>query len=81
MGTRFDSYTKVYRTKDIRKLAADLSEQVGDEVIVLHFNSSEKPLTLDDLKPETHKALKARLTQEYEHLSEYYDSPFEKNAS
>lgn len=80
-GTRFDNYTKVYRTKGIRKLAADLSEQVGDEVTVPHFNFSEKPTTLNDLKPETHKALKARLTPEYEHLSEYYDSPFEKNAS
>lgn len=75
-GARFDNYTKVYRTSEIRALAADLSEEVGRDVAIPHFNSSDNPLTLDDLKPETHRVLKARLAHEYEHLSEYFDSPF-----
>ncbi|MEO0863075.1 MAG: sulfotransferase family 2 domain-containing protein [Pseudomonadota bacterium] len=75
-GKAFDRYTGVYRTSDLSNLATDLSDQVGREVVIPHFNSSDMTLTLDDLKPETHQALAARLEEEYAHLADFFDNPF-----
>lgn len=77
-GHAMERYTKVYRTSDMKVLADDLSEHVGDEVSIPHFNSSEAKLELDDLAPATHAALAARLAEEYAHLADYFDNPFEK---
>ena len=68
-------YNRVYRVEEMGELARDLSERVGEKVEMPHENSSEKRLTLDDLKPETIDSLRPFLTQEYEHLSDYYQNP------
>ena len=80
-GRRFDVYTKVYKTNEINALSADLSAHVGREVVIPHFNSSDQPLSLDDLKPETHRVLKQRLAAEYTHLARFFDNPLERVAA
>ena len=75
-GKDLGRFSRVYRTADLPVLADDLSEHVGQEVVIPHFNSSDIKLTLDDLKPSTHKALAARLEDEYAHLAEFFDNPF-----
>lgn len=75
-GSALDRYSKVYRTADLPDLASDLGERVGQDVTIPHFNSSDMKLTLDDLKPETHRALEARLRDEYAFLADYFDNPF-----
>ena len=73
-------YSKVYRTSDLHDLSNDLSAHVGQQVDIPHFNSSQSPLTLGDLTPETHQALKAFLADEYEHLAAVFPNPFERKS-
>lgn len=75
-GADLGRYSRVYRTDEIALLEQDLSGHMDQQVRVPHFNSSEKRLTLDDLKPETHRALAARLNSEYRHLEDHFFNPF-----
>ena len=75
-GADLARYDRVYRTSDISKLQDDLSEHIDAHVTVPHFNSSDSPLMLDDLKPKTHRVLAARLEHEYRHLDGFFTNPF-----
>lgn len=75
-GADLRRYSRVYRTDEIGLLEQDLSHHVCADVHVPHFNSSGAKLTLDDLKPETHRVLAARLDSEYRHLEGYFCNPF-----
>ncbi|MEP1962912.1 MAG: hypothetical protein ABJP79_13310 [Tateyamaria sp.] len=75
-GADLGRFSRVYRTSDISKLRDDLSAHVDAPVTIPHFNSSDAPLTLDDLAPETHRMLAARLEEEYRHLEGYFSNPF-----
>ena len=75
-GADLRRYSRVYRTSEIPALQDDLSAQIGTDVAVPHFNSSDAPLTLSDLKPATHRILGARLEHEYRHLEGYFSNPF-----
>ncbi|MEP4248849.1 hypothetical protein [Tateyamaria sp.] len=75
-GVDLGRYSQVYRTSDISKLQDDLSAHVDAPVTIPHFYSSDAPLTLDDLAPETHRMLAARLKEEYRHLEGYFANPF-----
>ncbi|MEO0401000.1 MAG: sulfotransferase family 2 domain-containing protein [Pseudomonadota bacterium] len=75
-GSDLTRYSRVYRTSDIPELAQDLSAIIARDVIVPHFNSSDTPLSLSDLKPDTLSALRTRLCHEYAHLEDYFENPF-----
>jgi len=77
-GLDWRNYTKVYRTSEIPQLGKDLSEFVGREVSIPHFNSSERRLSLGDLSPQTQRVLQVRLEDEYAHLAPYFDNPFDR---
>lgn len=77
VGADLGRYSRVYRTSEISALQDDLSTHLNREVRVPHFNSSDAKLTLDDLKPETHRVLAARLRDEYSHLRAYFTNPFQ----
>ncbi|MBW4707710.1 sulfotransferase family protein [Roseobacter sp. YSTF-M11] len=69
----FDAVYTVARIPDLQK---DLSARVGHPVTVPRFNSSKRPLRLDDLTPRTQAVIGTFLQPEYEHLAAYYDNPF-----
>lgn len=79
-GHDLGRYSKVYRTSDLPDLGADLSAHIGQQVDIPHFNSSQAPLTLGDLAPETHSVLRAHLADEYEHLGALFPNPFERKS-
>jgi sulfotransferase famil protein len=77
-GADLGRYDKVYRTDDLDDLGTDLSSYLGCNVSIPHFKSSAMSLTLDDLNPRTHCALKARLDHEYNHLADFFSNPFDR---
>ena len=75
-GMDFGVYSKVYRTSDLHELAQDLTDVTGRSAVIPHVNSSDTPLRIDDLAPDTQAAIATRLADEYAHLSAYFDNPF-----
>jgi hypothetical protein len=75
LGKDLGRYSRVYRTAELPKLAADLSDRTGLPVTIPRGNASEVRLTPDDLKGETIAALTPFLVQEYAYLRDYYDNP------
>lgn len=77
-GRDFSLYDRVYRTSDLADLADTLSKRVGMPVDIPHFNSSDRRLQLHDLAPKTQRALEMFLTDQYAHLADFFDNPFDR---
>ena len=75
-GPDLGAFSRVYKVeKDMPALAADLSERLGEQITIPRENKTSMKLALDDLKPRTREALRARLTKEYDYLKDHYDNP------
>jgi len=68
-------FTKVYRTQDLGDLARDLSDRVGQGVVIPRENASTTRLDVRDLSDKTKDALRPRFERDYAHLAEFYDNP------
>ena len=77
-GTDWDAFTNVFRTSEMTALGEALSAQTGRDVLIPHFNSSDRRLDLADLKPQTQRVLQVLLEDEYAHLDAFYDNPFDR---
>ncbi|WP_238366120.1 sulfotransferase family 2 domain-containing protein [Mesobacterium pallidum] len=75
LGPKPLRYTRVYRTKELGQLGADLSLITGQTVTIPRANASERKVTWDELSGATRDSLRPFLDQEYEYLSEYYTNP------
>ncbi|SPH21549.1 hypothetical protein ASD8599_02301 [Ascidiaceihabitans donghaensis] len=72
-GPDLSVYKKVYPTEKLGALAKDLSDWTNAPFEIGRENTSSMTLTLDDLKPETVKALTPWLCLEYGFLINHYD--------
>lgn len=69
-------YDRVYKTEELHELANDLSERSGIEVVIPRFNTSSSTLLFSDLSRQTQLHLKEIVSEEYDHLADFYPNPF-----
>lgn len=75
LGPKPLAYDRIYKTEELGRLAADLSDRTGQPVAMPRENRSSLALRLDDLAPATRDALRPFLAREYAYLSEFYENP------
>ncbi|WP_299591901.1 sulfotransferase family 2 domain-containing protein [uncultured Tateyamaria sp.] len=77
-GTDWSAYNSVFRTNEMADLGAELSAHTGRDVVIPHFNSSDRHLHLGDLSVQTQRVLRVLLEDEYTHIAPFFDNPFER---
>lgn len=77
-GVDWSAYTRVFRTSEMSGLGVALSEHTKRDVQIPHFNSSGRRLQLSDLSVQTQRVLEILLEDEYAHLAQYFDNPFDR---
>ncbi|WP_299596169.1 sulfotransferase family 2 domain-containing protein [uncultured Tateyamaria sp.] len=75
-GADWSVYDRVFRTSEMDDLGVALSEHTRRDVVIPHFNSSDRRLQLSDLSPQTQRVLGVLLEEEYAHLAPFFDNPF-----
>lgn len=74
-GPDLGFYDEVYRTDQMDKVAAALSDRTGRPVQAKRANASGARLAFDDLAPATRDSLRPYLMREYNHLRRYFSNP------
>ena len=75
-GRRLELYDEIYTTSDLGRLQDDLKAHIGQGVTLPRRNRSSFSIKLDDLAPETQKALRETTAPDYELFADYFQSPF-----